>query len=309
MDSSNQPDEPTPRLVTGRPPGSPHPGLNVRFDADSSYLFEADLEGSSGSFDRARAGGRVTLLTPLSESLLVSVSLGGGGSIYNFRGPTGLIPGSDDPWETIETYSAGANILYKINEQWTLFGGLNGASSGEDGAAFDKTLTIGGSLGASYAVSEELSIGLGVTAQTRLEDDPFILPLPLFDWTLPYDPQHRWRIAAGGARIGPARAAGIAAYFSPTKELTLSAGIGAFGLGGDFRLSQTGPVPGGVGRDSSFPVLAGIDWHPRPWISLAGFGGVGLFGELEVVDSNGDTLGSRDVAPAPVIGASLTLSF
>lgn len=299
----------SPKLATGRPPGMPPPGLNFQLDADASYAFDAGLEGVSGDFDRTRVGGRLTLSSAVSDTLILSGSIGGGASIYDFHGQTGLVPGTEDPWGTIRTASIGLNAIYRVDQRWTVFGGLNAASSGEDGSDFSDTLTGGGTLAASYAFSEQLNVGLGITAQTRLEDNLFVLPFPTVDWTLPGDPQGRWRLAVGGARVGPSRAAGVALYFSPTRELTFSGGIGAFGLGGDFRLSKSGPVPGGVGRDSSFPLLVGADWHPSPKFSLSAFAGVALFGQLEVLDSGGNKVSERDVDPTPVLGGGLSLSF
>lgn len=306
---ADQPANQSPRMVTGRPPGMPHPGLNFQFDLEGSHGFDANLDGVSGNFDRTRLGAKLSITTPLSESFILSASFGAGASIYDFHGQTGLVPGTQDPWETIRTASIGLSAVYRVDKQWTVFGGLNAASSGEDGSDFSDTLTGGGGIAASYALSEKLTIGLGVTAQTRLEDNLFIIPFPTVDWTLPGDPQERWRFAVGGTRIGPSRAAGAALYFSPTKEITLSTGVGAFGLGGDFRLSKDGPVPNGVGRDSSFPFLVGVDWRPSHNFSLNAFAGVALFGQLEVLDSSGNKLSERDVDPTPVLGGGLSISF
>jgi hypothetical protein len=246
---------------------------------------------------------------PLSKQAGLSLSAGAGIRHYDFSGPSGLIPGDESPWETIHVASLGAGFSYALDEQWRLFSGLNLSSAGERATGFDETLTTGATIGAACALSDTLTIGAGVTVQTRLDDSLFVLPFPTLEWTLPGDPQQRWKLVVGGSRTGSARTAGAAITFDATEQLTLSGGLAGFGLGGDFRLDDDGPAPGGVGRDRSFPLVLGLDWHPNRRVRLNAFAGAALFGELEILDSNGARLARRRVDPAPVAGFGLSVSF
>src|SRR5690606_15551842 len=143
------------------------------------------------------------------------------------RGDSGLVPGSTEaPWDTSYTYSVGASAIYRASRQLTAFGALNGSSNGEEGASFDDTLTGGLSGGVSWSFSEDLTLGVGATVQTRLEASLLFIPFPTVDWILPGDPQRRWRLQVGRVEGGPPTAAGAAISFAPSGEVSLFAGMG-----------------------------------------------------------------------------------
>jgi hypothetical protein len=297
-----------PPAAAEAPAPPPDMGFSWTLDLEGVHSFDAKFEDADGGFDRTRLASRLAVLGPVSSQLLLGASFGVGASIYQFDGQTGLLPGEEEPWETVQTYSIGANAIILLDRQWRMFVSANLSSSGEGGATFEDTLTVGGTVAARYAVSETLILGAGVTVQTRLEDSLFVLPFPTVDWTLPFD-EAKWRLVVGEARIGPSRAAGFSLRYTPVEELEFAAGVGAFGLGGDFRLDEDGPVPGGVGRDTSVPALIGAEWRPNRTISINALVGVALMGELELTDSNGTRIGREDVDPAVVFGAGVSFSF
>jgi hypothetical protein len=153
-----------------------------------------------------------------------------------------------------------------------------------------------------------LLVGVLVTAQSKLSGGLFVLPFPLVDWVLPFD-QGRWRLSAGGVRIGPGRAGGVALEYSPLEKLSVSAALTFLGLGREFRMSSTGPVIGGVGRDTAYPLILGIEWRPVHPLTVSAYGGVSLLRAVTVLDGSGNTLGERDVTPSPVLGAKMSLGF
>jgi hypothetical protein len=307
--ATTPPDAPAPP----QPPPDPAVALPDIFSLSvrGGHNFEADIEGA-GSVRSSAAGVGFGVRQPLNEQLSLGVSVGAGARHYDFRGDSGLFPEpgvQESPWETAHTWSVGASAMYRANRRLLLFGALNGSSSGEAGADFRNTLTGGVSLGFAYSFSKELTLGLTATAQTRLEDDLFVLPLPTVNWTLPGDPQGRWRLQIGRVQGGPPTAAGAAIVYAPSPAVSVFGGIGASGLGGDFRLDDDGPVPGGVGRDQSFPLILGLDWRPSPALHISAFGGVSMLGEIELLDAAGRTIGKRDVDPAPTIGLAVTWQF
>ena len=76
-----------------------------------------------------------------------------------------------------------------------------------------------------------------------------------------------------------------------------------------FRLDDEGLAPDGVGKDTSFPVIAGVNWKPTRNLSVAGYAGATFFHEVRLENSSGDTLAKRDVDPSPVIGFSVSYKF
>lgn len=290
------------------PEGSGRPPFDLfELTLRSAHIFDASVS-DQGDVSVSSLAVRFSAQYPVTRELVLGVSAGTGTLFYDFDGPSKLVPGDQSPWDNIRVSSVGTNALWRRG-RWVAFGGLNLSSAGEDGADFNDTLTVGGSGAASYAVSPKLRIGAGITAQTRLDDNPFVLPFPTLDWVLPGDPQERWRLQIGAQRLGPSRAASGGITFTPSEKFSIAAGVTAVGLGGEFRLDDDGPAPGGVGRDSSFPALLSVDWTPSPPVTVNVFGGVTFGTELELLDSGGARIGRRNVRSAPVIGLNVNFTF
>ena len=308
-DPANPPASVETPAVAGGPPQTERRGPPDFFELTlrTAYLFDAGVS-DRGSVSVSSVAARFGVRYPVSRELVLGLSIGTGALLYDFDGPSKLVPGDQSPWDSIRVSSVGASAFWR-REDWTALGALNISSAGEDGADFDDTLTWGGSLIVTYAVSPTLSIGAGVTGQTKLDDNPFVLPFPTLDWVLPGDPQQRWRLQVGGQRLGPSRAAAAGITFAPSDDLSFAAGVTAVGLGGEFRLDDDGPAPGGVGRDSSFPALVAIEWNPRAGVEVNAYGGVAIGQELELLDSEGVRLSRRNVRPAPLVGLTVNLSF
>ena len=275
-------------------------------EALGGYSGDAGIHGFSGSFSSSRVGGRIEMFTPLSKQLIVGVNAGVGETFYYFSGPTGLIPGNAAPWQDIREYSIGGFAKYQIDNHWDVFANLDVSSAGETDSNFDESLSVGGGVGFTYTFSKELKLGLGLQAASRQESSAFVLPVPIVDYILPWDPQERWRFEIGAGDVANVRAGII---FSPTKKLSFSLGLAAVGLGNQFRLDRNGPVPDGLGRATSFPVVIGVDWHPRPYFRIGAFAGVIAAGTLEVLDKNGNQIGKRNFDPAPTIGINARFTF
>lgn len=300
---------PAPEAVPVTPAQTDFHLLNFNVTAGDTH--SAGLHGAGGSLSSTEVGASASLLVPFSRQLILGFGVGDGESYYHFSGPSGLVPrgGSEAPWSHIRTLTANSRIIYKYDDHWTFLAGVNGSSAGADGARFGDTLTAGGSAGAIYKFSDDLTLGLGVTGQSRLESSPTILPIPFVSWALPFDPQKRWRLEAGPAWTGPSREAGAAMVFSPSKALSFSTGLELTGLGSGFRLDQNGAIPGGIGRVTSLPIVFGVEWRPQPGIRVSGFAGVNAFGTVESLDHSGNRIDQRNLGPAGTFGISASFSF
>lgn len=291
----------------GTPTSRPSVGtLYVSIDALGGYNGDADIHGVSGSFSRSWVGGRVEVSTPVNRQLTVGLDASIGETFYFFSGPSGLIPGDAAPWRDVREYSIGGFAKYRIDDHWDVFANLNGSATGETDSNFNESLSVGGGVGFTYTFSKELKLGLQLQAESRQESSPFVLPVPIVDYILPWDPQERWRFEIGSGDVANVRAGLV---FSPTKKLSFSLGLAAVGLGNQFRLDRDGPVPDGIGRATSFPVVLGVDWRPRPYFRLSAFAGVIAAGTLEVLDHNGNQIGKRKFDPAPAIGINARFIF
>src|SRR5687767_8405304 len=49
-----------------------------------------------------------------------------------------------DPWEDIHTFRLTSVVAYTMNDQWTFYGGPTAGFSGEQGADFSHSFTLGG---------------------------------------------------------------------------------------------------------------------------------------------------------------------
>jgi len=295
-----------PPTAVGQP--QPFPLVLGIFDLSGVETFPANVAGTSGSMGSTFVTGRIAPVFRVSSKLYLSIPLDGSVSFYDFRGDPGLLPGGGVPWDQVRTYAVGLQARYRIDEHWVLLGEINVASAGARGSAFDDTISVGGTFGARYQFGPELNIGLLLTVQTRLARSLFILPVPTFEWVLPFD-QGRWRLVGGALRIGPGRTAGIGLAYSPIPQLSLHTGLVLVGLGREFRLPTDSPIANGVGRDSALPLLAGVDWRPTKLLHLSLWGGVAVQRVIGVLDSNGNIVQERDVNPAAILGGTISLGL
>ena len=268
-----------------------------------------EIQGTSGAqMGSSSAYAQLALMAPIGGHLGVRFAIDGATSFYRFSGDPLLVPGGGLPWDQVRSSSVGLQAMYVWERKWALILAGNVAAAGARGASFGDSLTEGGTVGFSYTFPSGLLLGVLVTAQSRLSGGVFVLPVPLIDWVLPFD-RGRWRLSAGGVRVGPGRAGGVSLEYAPSEALSFSAALTFLGLGREFRMASTGPVLNGVGRDTAFPLILGIEWHPVRVLSVSAYGGVSLFRAVTVLDGSGNTLGERDVTPSPVVGGKMSLGF
>ena len=281
----------------------------VAVDVAGATSMDGQIQGTSGAqMGSSSAYAQLAFMAPIGGHLGVRFAVDGATSFYSFSGDPLLVPGGGIPWDQVRSSSVGLTAMYVWERKWALIVGGNVASAGARGASFSDSLSGGGTVGFTYTFPSGLLLGALVTAQSRLSGGLAVLPFPLVDWVLPVD-QGRWRLSAGGVRVGPGRAGGVSLEYSPVRTLSVSAALTFVGLGREFRLSSTGPVVHGAGRDTAFPLILGVEWRPLKPLTVSAYGGVSLLRSITVLDGSGNIVSERDVTPSPVFGGKMSLGF
>lgn len=276
-------------------------GWSLSATAGYLYQFDSDIDGDNGTFNVNRFTASASILNTIDRQNSFGFSFGYGLSDYTFSGSSGFA--GSRPWSDIHTFGLSASLKKSLDNEWTLFAIPTLRFSAEKAKNFDDSLTGGGFLGASYKVSDTLTIGPGVGMMTQIEDDVFVFPVLLIDWKIS-DTLSLGTGRADGTTAGP----GVFLYWHPEEQWV-------FSLGGRyeklrFRLEDDNTVsPKGVGEDRSFPLVAGATYYFNHQTSLNVSAGVLLGGELKLEDENGATISDLDYDPAPFIGFTFRSKF
>jgi hypothetical protein len=255
------------------------------------HQFQADLD-DGGSYDATRATLDVGLRYAFSEGTFVGVSAGYGYDHYGFSGDARI--GGRRPWDQVHNVRVALPLFWEPTPDWQILAIPRLRMTAEEPEDWGDGLTGGAILGFSYRFSDRLRIGPGVGFTTELEESVAVFPILVVDWRV----TDRLRIETGRS-LGATRGPGLLASYDIAKHWTASVGFRREEL--RFRLAD-----GGVGEDSSFPVVAGITWGP-PWAELSLFAGAELGGELRLEDARGNTLAESDYDPAAIVGINFRL--
>jgi hypothetical protein len=269
--------------------------ITFSFRVGGDLGFDAGVDtGGDLTATRARVGATVNI--PAGQRGLVSIGYDYELSNYDFTGATGVIPGTSDPWGTIHAHGLSATYARRASLRWSWLVGGNLAWSAEEGADLGEGFTGGGFGAAQFAVTEKLIIGVGVGARSRLDDSAMVYPVILMDWSF----AEKWKLSNEGRP-------GLTLSYVPNEQWSLDV-TGGYEFR-DFRLDDSGPLPGGVGTDSRLPLSVGVTWTPRPMFTFSARVGVHLLTEIEAKDSAGNTVGESDVDPAPFLGLEGRVRF
>jgi hypothetical protein len=252
-----------------------------------------DLDGG-GSFSATRLYGRAGVLHQFDGGN-IGVFVSTGRIDYDFSG-------TPAPWGEVRDTSLSVPFRYTLG-QGDVFVVPSLRYDYEDGADHEDGQTAGAFVGYAWRFSDTLSLGPAFGIFSQLEsDDLNIFPAILVDWKI----TDRARISTGPT-IGATQGPGLAFDYAVTDKLRL--GVAGRYENIRFRLDDDGPAPGGVGEDTSFPLVLTLDYEPFPGSRLAAFAGAELGGELRLEDSSGRTVQTRDYDPAPIFGIAFRIGF
>jgi hypothetical protein len=282
-------------LATAFPAAAQMPDRPFVFAIDGLAATQGSTDmDSGGSFSAtrlyARAGG-LHFFESGSVGLFASV----GQIDYDFSDTVA-------PWGDLRDQSLDLTLGYKL-ERADIFiaPGIN--YNFEDGAGRDDALTYGVFAGFGWKFSDSLTLGPALGIYSELEsDDLNIFPAILVDWEI----TDRARLTTGPT-IGATQGPGLALDYGVTDKLRV--GIAGRYESVRFRLDDDGPAPGGIGEDTSFPLVVTIDYEPFPGSRLAAFAGAEFGGELTLEDASGRTIDTREYDPAPIVGVAFRIGF
>lgn len=238
-----------------------------------------------------------------------------GGGLYRFQSgnTAGLLlrrgqlnydfTGAAAPWGDINDLRISVPLRFRAGERVSLFASPSLRYDYEQGAARSEGRSYGLFAGITWDINARLTIGPGFGAFTEIGTDSWdVFPALLVDWQF----AEAWSLTTGsgaGATQGP----GVAVVYRASDAWSLSLGARYESL--RFRLDNTGIARGGVGEDSSVPVVLGARYAPYPGLSLDAFVGAELNGSLTLEDAGGTRISRQDYDTAPVAGFTFRLAF
>ncbi len=255
---------------------------------------------TGGEFNLTRVGIGGAFHHEFTPDLSATFTLTYGVDLYDFRAtavaPTvlGVAPPAN-PWDDIHTLTAAAIFSYKLNNDWSIFGGPLLQSARESGADFGDSIIGGGAIGAVYHASDDLSIGGGVAIASQLEDSARIFPIIVINWQF----ADRFSLRNTSTSNATSRT-GLELIFEPTNQWELA--LGAASQFSRFRLDNDPAAPGGVGEDSSVPIWFRLTFKPTDQFSVEAIIGMNFSGEFRLENSAGGFLASSDYDGASFCG-------
>jgi hypothetical protein len=259
------------------------------------HAFAADLD-NAGEVSVTRAEGDLTLAFRPAEKLRMTVGIEGEGSFYDFDGATGIIAGTDDPWDELYQANLNTTMLYTLDDRWSILGAAFVGAGFESGADLGESISGGGLVGAGYAFSPSFTLRFGGGVRTQLEDDVQFIPVLDFDWKI--SEKLSLRTQGLGLRFTAKLSDEFAVYMGGSYESR------------QYRLDEDRDLlPSGVVRDRSVPIGVGVVWTPLPGLSLVVEGGAVVWQEYEVLNERGIKRGEDETDPAPFVGVRLEYRF
>lgn len=281
-----------PRVERPAPPADAPGGRLVELEVTGEALEDTGLGDAGASVGLRRGGWRLGFGRVAPSGLGHVLEVGTEGSLYAFSGAP--LPGTTDPFNDVYETRVAARLLWR-DAELELYGGLELGTAGEDAADLADALFGGGALAVRYAADPDLALIVGVAAQSRFDDSPWVLPYVGFDW----DVTERLNLRTEAAEVH--------AGYRATESLEL--GLEAVYDFHQYRLNDDGPLRGGSVRDDEVRGGASLAWRPREGVTLELAAGKVLWRELRFHDGQAGFLGEFEADGALYLRAGLHVGF
>ena len=262
------------------------------------YQGKGDLDGG-GDFSMWGAIVRAGATTDLGGGNRAGVTLSYDYMDYSFSNPVGF--GGVAPWNVIQHYGVAVPLSFALRDDWSLGVAPSVDWFRENGADSGDSFGWGAIVSATKRFADGNRLGLGVGVFDRLEKTS-VFPFLVVDLRL----TDRWRLV-NPLPAGPTGGAGLELDYRFDSGWNL--GLGAAWRTARFRLSESGPVPNGIGEERGVPVFFRATRSLGERSSLNLYAGVVVGGQLIVEDPSGNELRKVDFDPAPLLGATFSTRF
>lgn len=248
-----------------------------------------------GTFNVDRTSGRIGGLYRSESGNSVGVFGTLGQSKYAFS--------EEAPWGRINERAVTVSLGFSTESGTRFFIAPSIRSRFEAGSSFSDGQTYGFFAGASWEFSESLTIGPAFGAFTEIgTDDITFFPALIVDW----DINDKFNLSTGRG-LGASQGPGLTLSYAVNDDWSVS--LTGRSEKSRFSLSQNGLSSGGVGEDTSVPVVVSLGYNPNPGLSLVGFAGAELNGQLKSENEAGAEISSQSYDTAPVFGFMASIGF
>ncbi len=222
---------------------------------------------------------------------------------FHFTGLNFYVP---RPWSDVHSFGGSFNVLYTLNDKWSLMFVPIIQAAGEPGADFSRALIYGGGGAAVYKFGKDRSIGLGIGAINNLEQAT-IFPMVVINWK--FNEYFRLSTPYRASPAGPGGAELTYYPFGENKDLRI--GLGATYLSKRFRLKENdqNSASNGVGEYDTLPIFVRLSYRFLPVMDVNLYGGCSPYNYILVDDHRGGRLFHTHQNVAPFIGIGLSLNL
>ena len=269
-----------------------------------AHFFSTDFDTGGGDVAVDRGFGSLNIASAPKDTYRWDVELAWEGSWYSFDGANTLATAAGGtPWDAVQSIVVTPGASFKLDEHWRVNARFLLQFAGENDADVGDSATYGGILAASYTFSDKFTLGLGVLATSRIEDDVLVVPQLIIDWR----PCKEFRLSNFAGPEAFPGGAGLEAIWVLSEEFEIA-------LGGRytyrrFRLSDEAPVSDGVGTDEGLPTWLRATMRAKCGARIDLVGGLQFAGEMQIDDSDGNELAKVDVEAAPFLGVFASWKF
>ena len=264
----------------------------------------ANGDGRPGELLTLRVPLALKAAVPLDEKNRLTFGLSQLSSFYDFEDFTGFNRFlNQDPIDYGIESEISVGLIHIIDRKWALSGRLSTGFSGELGADFGDSLIYNAFFGGRYTVNRDLALGLGLAVRTRLEQDPFVIPIPTIDWQA----NTYWSVNLGAIDPGAGLAvAGIRTSYEVTE--TFEAGAYAGFRFHQFRLAADNKTQSsGIFEDQALPIAGYLKFELDHNLTLVTAVNFFAYRELDLQNSSGNSQG--DIQLLPNVGLAVGLEF
>lgn len=219
-------------------------------------------------------------------------------AFYGFDGAFKVDPAEGDPFGSFNRQNLDALVSHSVTRRWVVLGVGGVGISRERNADAGEAIVWRAGVGATYYLTENISLGASLLAQSKLEGGVELLPLPQIDAT--FDLDERWSLRV--ATIG-----GTTLRYQATDEMafTLKAGYHER----QYRLDSDGFAPRGVFQDKAIDLMLGALWQPAAGLEVTAGVGSQLWRRFKIMDEDGGRLSRSETDPTLMLHAGLTYRF